>query len=84
MAVLGLSSAGSILVAGCDLGCLQAACDRDGLTVSALLDQLYQKYPGLQEWDAKILVALDLDYVERDAIAVAGQELAVMPPVQGG
>ncbi|MGI9244996.1 MAG: MoaD/ThiS family protein [Verrucomicrobiales bacterium] len=55
-----------------------------GLMVSAILEQLYQRYPGLEEWDAKILIALDLDYVGRDAIVIAGQELAVMPPVQGG
>ncbi len=56
----------------------------DGVTVSALLAQLYEKWPGLQEWDSKILVALDLDYVDRDTELSDGQEVAVMPPVQGG
>ena len=56
----------------------------EGLKVEELLAQLYQKWPGLEVWDAKILVAVDLDYVERDAIVKPGQEIAVMPPVQGG
>ena len=55
-----------------------------GVAVSAFLDQLYEKWPGLREWDSKILVAVDLDYVERDALVKPGQEVAVMPPVQGG
>ena len=56
----------------------------DGLKVAVLLDQLYERWPSLREWDSKILVALDLDYVERDALVMPGQEVAVMPPVQGG
>lgn len=56
----------------------------DGLSVADLLAQLYARWPGLREWDAKILVALDLDYVGRDALVRPGQELAIMPPVQGG
>jgi len=56
----------------------------DGVTVSALLGQLFEKWPGLQEWDSKILVALDLDYVDRDTELADGQEVAIMPPVQGG
>lgn len=56
----------------------------EDLTVSTLLEQLYAKWPRLREWDTKILVAVDLDYVERDAALKPGQEVAVMPPVQGG
>ena len=56
----------------------------DGMTVSALLGQLYEKWPGLKEWDSKILVALDLDYVDRSTELSDGQEVAIMPPVQGG
>jgi molybdopterin converting factor small subunit len=56
----------------------------DGVTVGELLDQLYSKWASLREWDTKILVALDLDYVERNAVVMPGQEMAVMPPVQGG
>ena len=56
----------------------------EGVTVSVLLEQLYEKWPAMREWDANILVAANLDYVDRDSVVKAGQEVAVMPPVQGG
>ncbi|NOX99968.1 MAG: MoaD/ThiS family protein [Verrucomicrobia bacterium] len=52
--------------------------------VSDLLERLYVKYDGLRIWDGKILVALDMEYVDRDEKLADGQELAIMPPVQGG
>lgn len=52
--------------------------------VADLLERLYAKYEGLRVWDGKILVALDMEYVERDQELTDGQELAIMPPVQGG
>lgn len=53
-------------------------------TVEGLLESLYTKWPPLREWDGKVLVAADLNYVTRDAVLRDGQEVAVMPPVQGG
>jgi len=53
-------------------------------TVSSLLDSLYQKFEGLEKWDSRILVAADQEYVSRDAVVSQGQEIAIMPPVQGG
>ncbi len=52
--------------------------------VSDLLAVLYERYEGLRVWDGKILVALDMEYVERGEELSDGQELAIMPPVQGG
>lgn len=52
--------------------------------VSDLLERLYQRHEGLRTWDAQILVAVDHEYAERDAILKDGQEVAIMPPVQGG
>ena len=52
--------------------------------VSDLLERLYSRHEGLREWDGKILVALDMEYVNRDQALSDGQELAIMPPVQGG
>ena len=40
--------------------------DAGGISVSALLEQLYSKWPDLREWDSKILVAFDIVQVERD------------------
>ena len=47
-------------------------------------DALYAEWPGLREWDSRIRVAVDLEYVGRDHPVQEGQEIAVMPPVQGG
>lgn len=52
--------------------------------VSDLLEKLYEKHEALRDWDAQILVAVDHEYAERDAILGDGQEVAIMPPVQGG
>jgi len=53
-------------------------------TVSDLLERLYEKQAALRDWDAQILVAVDHEYVERGTILSDGQEIAIMPPVQGG
>jgi len=57
---------------------------RGSMTVQELLDTLYGEWPGLKKWDGKILVAADLDYIGRDGVIKGGQEVAIMPPVQGG
>lgn len=54
------------------------------VTVKDLLEYLYGKFPGLQKWDARILIAADHEYVDRLADLQNGQEIAIMPPVQGG
>jgi len=53
-------------------------------TVGDLLKSLYARWPKLEEWDRKVLVAADQEYVTREAVLKDGQEVAVMPPVQGG
>jgi len=55
-----------------------------GDTVAALLNQLYEKWPKLRDWDSSLLLAVDQTYVRRDAVLHEGAEIAVMPPVQGG
>jgi molybdopterin converting factor small subunit len=56
----------------------------DGATVQDALDALYQKFPSLAEWDTRLLLAADLDYVERPHVIQPGEIISVMPPVQGG
>lgn len=56
----------------------------DTLTVSDVLERLYIVYPKLREWDERVLLAVDQKYVDRESPITDGQELAVMPPVQGG
>ena len=52
--------------------------------VRDLLEHLYGLHPKLRDWDSSILVAADLDYADRDQQLKNGQEIAIMPPVQGG
>ena len=54
------------------------------LTAGALLEQLYLRWPELRAHDASLRVAVNLDYVDREAVIPPGAEVAVMPPVQGG
>jgi len=56
----------------------------DSANVGTLLTTLYETYPDLKDWDGKIRVAVDLEYVDRDHPLAPGQEIAIMPPVQGG
>jgi MoaD family protein len=53
-------------------------------TVARLLEQLYQEFPGLQAHDKTILVGAGVEFVDRNYVIKAGDEIAIMPPVQGG
>ena len=56
----------------------------ESCTVESILDQIYNEWPLLKDWDASMLISVDLDYVGRDAKVVDGQVIALMPPLQGG
>jgi molybdopterin converting factor small subunit len=56
----------------------------DGTKVSDLLENLYGKTPNLREWNKSILVASGVEFVGRDHVLHDGEEISVMPPVQGG
>jgi len=53
-------------------------------TVATLLGEVYDRWPALAAWDAQLLVAVDLTYATRETALLPGQEVALMPPVQGG
>lgn len=53
-------------------------------TVAQLLREVWARWPALEAWDARLLVAVDLAYADRSTVVRAGQEVALMPPVQGG
>ncbi|MDP9253513.1 MAG: MoaD/ThiS family protein [Verrucomicrobiota bacterium] len=55
-----------------------------GTTVADLLALLYSEIPTLREWDKSILVAAGLEFVSRDYVLQPGDEISIMPPVQGG
>ena len=56
----------------------------EGTTVGGLLAQMYSEYPALAGWDKTLLVAVGLEFVERTQVLQAGDEVSIMPPVQGG
>ena len=56
----------------------------EGASVSDLLTVLYGQHPKLREWDSSILIGVGVEFVERDYLLKEGDEVAIMPPVQGG
>jgi molybdopterin converting factor small subunit len=52
--------------------------------VADLLGRLYQLHPGLEKWDRHLLIGAGLEFVERDYLLQPDEEIALMPPVQGG
>jgi molybdopterin converting factor small subunit len=56
----------------------------DRSNVGNLLEQLYKDIPSLRLHDKGILVGAGLEFVDRKYVIQAGDEISVMPPVQGG
>lgn len=56
----------------------------DGATVSDLLGNIYQKFPALRVHDKNILVGAGVEFVDRNYKPKPGEEISIMPPVQGG
>lgn len=56
----------------------------DESKVAELLDILYSRTPALRDWDKNILVAAGIEFVGRDYILQPGDQVSIMPPVQGG
>jgi MoaD family protein len=56
----------------------------DGASVSDLLESVYRKFPDLRAHDKTILVGAGVEFVDRSCKLKPGDEIAIMPPVQGG
>ena len=56
----------------------------EGTKAGDLLAQLYEQHPALRAWDNSILLGAGVEFVGRDYVLQAGDEISVMPPVQGG
>jgi MoaD family protein len=56
----------------------------DGTRISELLELLYSRTPALRDWDKSILVAAGVEFVGRDYVLKPGDQISIMPPVQGG
>lgn len=53
-------------------------------TVRELLNEIYTQQPALRVHDRSILIGAGLEFVDREYKLNPGQEIAIMPPVQGG
>jgi molybdopterin converting factor small subunit len=53
-------------------------------TIADLLENLYQDSPALRSWDKKVLIGAGVEFVGRDHVLQPNDEIAIMPPVQGG
>jgi len=56
----------------------------EGATVAELLEMFYSRAPALRDWDKSLLVASGVEFVSRDYVLKSGDDISVMPPVQGG
>ena len=56
----------------------------EGSTIRDLLDRIYAQQPTLRPHDKSILIGVGLEFVDRSYKLKPGDEISVMPPVQGG
>ena len=56
----------------------------EGSTVNDLLAQLYLRSPELEKWDRNLLIGAGVEFVERAHVIQPNDQIAIMPPVQGG
>jgi molybdopterin converting factor small subunit len=52
--------------------------------VSEFLEKIYERFPALRPHDKAILVGVGVEFVDRSYTIKPGEEIAIMPPVQGG
>ena len=56
----------------------------EGATVRDLLEKIYAKQPALRSHDKSILIGAGVEFVDRNYKLKPGEEISIMPPVQGG
>jgi molybdopterin synthase sulfur carrier subunit len=56
----------------------------EGATVRDLLENIYTQKPVLRGQDHSILVGAGLEFVDRNYKLNPEEEIAILPPVQGG
>jgi molybdopterin converting factor small subunit len=52
--------------------------------VAELLEKIYTKVPALRARDKSLLVGAGVEFVDRNYRLNSGDEISIMPPVQGG
>jgi molybdopterin converting factor small subunit len=55
-----------------------------GSTVGDLLAAVYERIPALRNWNESILVGAGVEFVGTGHILQPNEQIALMPPVQGG
>ena len=53
-------------------------------TIADLLAQIYQTHPALRPHDKSMLFGVGVEFAQRNHTLNEGDEVAIMPPVQGG
>jgi MoaD family protein len=56
----------------------------EGSTIRDLLEQVYGQQPKLRSHDKSILIGAGVEFVDRNYKLSPGDEISIMPPVQGG
>lgn len=56
----------------------------EGATLGELVASLSERYPALAGWHGRLLLAVNGEYADPATSLSAGDEVALMPPVQGG
>jgi MoaE-MoaD fusion protein len=56
----------------------------DGATVRDLLGKIYAQQPTLRPHDKSVLIGAGVEFVDRNYRLSPGEEISIMPPVQGG
>jgi MoaD family protein len=56
----------------------------EGSTIGELLAEIYRQKPALRAHDKSTLVGVGVEFVDRNYAIKPGDEIAIMPPVQGG
>jgi MoaD family protein len=57
---------------------------REGATVRDLLKEIYEQQSVLRSHDKSILIGAGVEFVDRNYELKPNDEIAIMPPVQGG
>jgi molybdopterin converting factor small subunit len=55
-----------------------------GSTVGDLLAAVYERVPALRNWNESILIGAGVEFVGRTHALQPNEQIALMPPVQGG
>ena len=55
-----------------------------GGTIAQLMEKLFNRFPRLAAMQNSTLIAVGVDYQNKDYVLQEGDEVSLFPPVQGG